>query len=130
MSERVERNSLVFKLGVFVVVAMFATIPMFYLLPLFGPILPDNPAGTRIGLAVAMFALQFALFVLFLRAARLLLCTTRELALLCAVNLLIVVAFCLIKSAGGDDQPIVTFMLIPMTIAATYCTYCGMRKLV
>jgi hypothetical protein len=129
MSERVERNSLVFKLVIFAFVAMFATIPLLYLVPLFGPLFPDDPAVQPVGVVMAMFALQFMLFVLFLRAARLLLCTAKELALLCAIDLLIVVAFYMIKSARGGDE-LVAIMLIPMIIAATYCTYCSMRKLV
>jgi hypothetical protein len=130
MSERVERNSLYFKLAVFALVAMFATIPLRYLLPAFAPLLPDDPAGMRVGFLVAMFALQFLIFVFFLRAARLLLCTFKALALLFAIDGVIVLAIYVVRSDRGDDQLLLTFLLMPMTIAASYYAYCTMRKLV
>ncbi len=130
MTERVERNSLGFKLAIFVCVTMFATIPLRYLLPLFGPMFPADPAGARVGIVIAMFALLFLLFVLFLRAARLLLCTTRGLALLFAIDSLIVLGLYAVKSIRGDDDLGATFFLIPITIATSYYLYCSLRKLV
>lgn len=130
MAERVEPNSLIFKLGVFVFVAMFATLLLVYLLPVFGPLFPDGPAGRRAGLLAAMFVLQFLLFILFLRTARLLLCTAKALALLFAIDGLIVFALYGLRIDRGPDQLSLTFHLIPMTIATSYYVYCSARKLI
>ena len=127
--ERVERNSLIFKLGVFAIVAMFAPIPLRYLLPLFGPLMPDDPTGMHVGLTLAMFALQFLLFVLFLLAARLLLCTAKALAFLFAIDGLIILALYAVRIDRGDDE-VVLISQVPLIITASYYVYCRARKLI
>lgn len=130
MSERVERNSLYFKLAIFAIVAIFASIPLHFLLSAFAPLFPKDPAGMRVGLLVAMFALQFLLFVLFLHMARLLLCTARALAFLFAVDAVVILALYAARSDQGEDQLTLTFPLIPMIIASSYYLYCEVRKLI
>lgn len=130
MSERVERNSLYFKLAVFAFVAVFANLLLVYVVPIFGPMFPDNPAGARAGILIAMFGLQFLLFVMFLLAARLLLCTARGLALLFVIDGLIVLGLYAARIDRGDDQLSLVFPLIPITIATSYYAYCTLRKLV
>ena len=130
MAGKVEESTLIFKLGVYAVAAMLV-IPLL-LLPLLTPLelrFLDGSAGRMAGQAAALFAFHSLVFVLFLRLANLLFCTSKGLVLLFAINGFLFSAMYAFTSWLGNDPTPVMYQ-VPLMIATTYLIYCRLRKLI
>jgi hypothetical protein len=135
MTARVERSSLVFKLGIFALVAMFAAPFALHLVPPFGFLSSAGTAATAASQGAAAFVALYQLFVLFLRLAGLLLCGVGGLAIVFIAAGLLVLGFSISMGGAEADRQLHAVLQAPVFqapvfIAMSYYTYCSARKLI
>jgi hypothetical protein len=130
MTARVERNSLVFKLGIFALVAMFAAPFVLHLVPPFGFLSSAGTATMAASQSAAAFVVLYLLFVLFLRLTGLLLCSAGGLTIVFVIAGLLVLGLSISMSAAETGRPLHAILQAPAFIAMSYFTYCSARKLI